>query len=477
MSSSHPPRATSRRLLFSAFAALAVSCLLVTGFAFSQAWVLEQRASFLVEHAVNSSRLLSRMDHDLEHERILTLAHIGETRAKDMSNIGAEIARVDGDLSQAEREYRPWLLQQGERTMWESARADLAGARASMARALELSASNRDDEARVALEEAGARFRRISRTFGELIAFNDRESASVLAGIAAIRIRLLLSFAGVGLTLLLHIWLVGRWSMREVAQREEEMALHSRALEARNRELDAFAGRVAHDLRGPLMAINLAAARLARAPHEAAALEPLGRGIRRMQTLIDDLLALARVEYERGSCEPTSLASQLRADFAERIEGERGSLRIDMGQARVGCSEGLLRQALCNLVENAVKYRRPEVAPQVEVLGAPAEDRYALRVRDNGIGMTTEEAARVFEPFFRAQQVRGLPGTGLGLSIVKRVVDACGGSIRVASRPGQGTSFELELPLAPKAQESAKELPSQPPREAEAPAVSSVENP
>lgn len=478
MRNSDAPKPTSRRLLFAAFAALAVGCLVVTGFAFSQAWVLENRAGLMVENAVNSSRLVSRMDHDVERERFLVEAHIRETRAPEMAALESRIARVEQDLAEAEKTFEPWALTPVERANWEEARADLAAARAATAKTLALSAANRDAEARAELQRTEAQFARAGRAFGELIAINNEEASHTLASIAAIRVRLLLSFLGIGLTLLAHIFFVGRWSMRQVSQREDEMAQHARALEARNRDLDAFAGHVAHDLRGPLAIVALAASRLARAaPQEAATLEPLQRGVRRMEAIIQDLLALARIEMEHGSCNPESVAAQLQAEFAERVQREQGTLHFEVSQAQVACSEGLLRQALSNLVENAAKYRRPEVALEVEVTGAAAEGAYILSVRDNGIGMSREEAGRVFEPFYRAPNVRNLPGTGLGLSIVKRVAEASGGSVHVASQPGAGTTFEIKLPLAPAAEGRARDLPAEPEPAAAAALASSSENP
>ena len=97
--------------------------------------------------------------------------------------------------------------------------------------------------------------------------------------------------------------------------------------------------------------------------------------------------------------------------------------------AVVSCSEGLLRQALTNLTENAVKYRRPDVGPEVEISGTAIDDGYELRVSDNGVGMAADEAGHVFEPFYRSSRTQSLPGTGLGLSIAtgwrKRAAEAC----------------------------------------------------
>jgi two-component system phosphate regulon sensor histidine kinase PhoR len=111
-------------------------------------------------------------------------------------------------------------------------------------------------------------------------------------------------------------------------------------------------------------------------------------------------------------------------------------------------SETLLAQAVWNLVENAVKYRREGVRPEVRVTGRSVGASYELTIADNGLGMSTQEAARAFEPFYRVGQARGVMGTGLGLAIVKRVVEAQRGTVSVSSRPGEGSTFVLSLPIA-----------------------------
>ena len=103
---------------------------------------------------------------------------------------------------------------------------------------------------------------------------------------------------------------------------------------------------------------------------------------------------------------------------------------------------------LWNLADNAVKYRRDEVAPEIVMVGRIVGGRYELRVSDNGVGMAPDDARRLFEPFYRAVRTRDRPGTGLGMSIVKRIVEATGGSVSVDSQLGRGTTVVVALPLA-----------------------------
>jgi two-component system OmpR family sensor kinase len=244
---------------------------------------------------------------------------------------------------------------------------------------------------------------------------------------------------------------VGFSATRLVDRRERDLVEYSSLLREQNRELDLFAGRVAHDLRGPLTVMNLAAARLKQhSVDQEAASGLIRKGVSRMETLIRDLLTLSQVDEERRGavCDPASAMASLREDVAARVREAGGTLRVAVAPARLHGSEGLLVQALANLLDNAVKYARPDVPLVVEVGGERRQGAYELRVRDNGLGMSPEEAAQVFEPFYRAMRAPATTGTGLGLSIVKRVAEASGGTVHVESALGAGCSFVMRLPLA-----------------------------
>jgi signal transduction histidine kinase len=282
-----------------------------------------------------------------------------------------------------------------------------------------------------------------------LIQINDHKANLSLARILAIRRSLVVTFLGIGLAAIGGLIILGRWSVRQLVRRDEQAGRYARVLEERNRDLDAFAGHVAHDIRGPLSTISLAAQQLSRtAPEHSKTTDLLGRGVRHMEALIEDLLALARVEAIKGTCDPAVAASRVCEDFAPRFERERGTLRYAVEHARVRCTDGLLEQVLVNLLENALKYRRPDVPLQVEVSGSVTGQGYDLRITDNGMGMSPHDVESAFVPFFRAERTRALPGTGLGLSIVKRVADASGGTVSATSQLGQGTSFAVHLSLA-----------------------------
>jgi signal transduction histidine kinase len=242
---------------------------------------------------------------------------------------------------------------------------------------------------------------------------------------------------------------VARWVTRLISQRETRMREATRQLEEQNRELDAFAGRVAHDLRGPLTAINLAAFDQDALRQERSS-AVFRRGVQHMETIIRDLLMLSRVSAKTtgAKCQVAAVIASAEEDLRPKVEAAAGILRVEAADATVMCSEGLLRQIVWNLGENSVKYRREEVRLNVEIRGRILPHIYELSMSDNGMGMPPSEAQHAFEEFFRGKQVQSTPGTGLGLSIVKRAVEVSGGSVSIDSTVGRGTTFKIQLPLA-----------------------------
>jgi signal transduction histidine kinase len=439
-----------RQLVRGAFALVALGVVVVTASTLVQVRALQTNASDIVQNLLTSVRLVGQLGMLLERRRILVDDHIFASAPAERWALEAELTTVDSEIAQTTRAYEPWVTLPNERPTWNRTRADLAMLDWPIARALALSRQNRDAEARREMQLVSEQFAAVGRDCDQLISINDRAASESLARFSMIRLRLVLTLLGTGLCALAGTLLLGRWASRQVAHGEEETLRERQALEARNSELDAFAARVAHDLRGPLTSMTLATERiLAHAHEERRPLQILQRGLQQMEALVEDLLTLSRLDAQVGGrCDPVALTAELGEEFRPRLAAHQGTLRIEVSPAQVSCAEGLLRQALTNLLENAVKYRRPEVAPEVEIRGQAAGRGYDLSVSDNGRGMSEEDAARAFDPFYRAPDTRDLPGTGLGLSIVERVAKASGGAISLETHPGQGSRFTLSLPLA-----------------------------
>ncbi|HVV52966.1 MAG TPA: ATP-binding protein, partial [Polyangia bacterium] len=440
----------SRQLVMAAFAVVVAGLVLGTASTLFQVRALQDNARHIVENMLASVRLVGELRSSLERRRILVDDHIFASRPAERAAIEAELAAVDARLAATSRAYDPWATLPDERATWTRTRADLAALDGPIARALAVSRLDRDLDARAEMQPVRGLFEVVERDLDRLIAINDQAANATLERFSMIRVRLMLTLLAMAAAGLACTGLVGRWVSREIARREARTLAERRALEARNRELDAFAGRVAHDIRGPLTAISLAAEQLAtKVPPGTPPVGALHRNLRRMETLVDDLLTLARVEAQAGGCcDPAAVVAQVQEDLGARMAAEKATLRVAVPSARIACSEGLLRQAVTNLLENAVKYHRPDAAPEVEISGQAADGRYHLRVADNGVGMSREDAALAVEPFFRAERTQGLPGTGLGLSIVKRVAEANGGELTIETDLGRGSAFVVRLPLA-----------------------------
>ncbi len=219
-----------------------------------------------------------------------------------------------------------------------------------------------------------------------------------------------------------------------------------------------FVANVSHELKTPLTAIQgavetLLGGALQDADRGKPFVESVAEEAGRLHRLVEDLLTLAQVESGQGlKREPVSLRVFFQEETArhQKEAGARGvSLELEPvpPDLSLPADRGQLVQAVGNLLENAVKYNRPEGRVIVRVSINGRECR--IEVEDTGIGIPAEDLPRVFERFYRVDKGRSREsgGTGLGLSIVKHVAEAHGGSVQVESRPGTGSRFTLILPL------------------------------
>ena len=231
------------------------------------------------------------------------------------------------------------------------------------------------------------------------------------------------------------------------------------AFEARRASEDRlrrFVGDASHELRTPLTSIRGYAEMFRRGAAErpddlAVAMRRIEEESVRMGVLVDDLLLLARLDQGRPlEREPVDLAV-VAADAvldARAVEPERPIALEASGAAVVLGDELRLRQVAANLLSNARRHTPPTAAVRVGV--RQENGSVVLEVADDGPGLFPEEAAKVFERFYRADpsRTRHLGGAGLGLSIVAAVAEAHGGQARVESTPGHGARFWVELPPA-----------------------------
>ena len=230
---------------------------------------------------------------------------------------------------------------------------------------------------------------------------------------------------------------------------ERRVADRTAQLEAANRDLEAFAYSVSHDLRAPLRAINGYAKILiddgidALAEPGRAALLRIEASARRMDSLIDGLLALSRLG--RGLAEVREVDPRPIVDEALEEAGiHQGSQDIEIliGELPVCRADpALLRQVFVNLIGNAVKFSRDRQPARIEVGSAIEDGRRIWRVRDNGIGFDMRDAAQLFDVFHRLNPADSYEGSGVGLAIVERIVRLHGGRVWAESAPDHGAAF------------------------------------
>jgi two-component system, OmpR family, phosphate regulon sensor histidine kinase PhoR len=218
-----------------------------------------------------------------------------------------------------------------------------------------------------------------------------------------------------------------------------------------------FVANASHELRTPLAAILGYVETLSdpKADGEPATrarfLGIIAREARRMEALVEDLMSLSRIEAVKHEVpeDRIDLVRLVRQITAEAGEGAALSVETNRAEAMVAGDNGQLAQALRNLVENALKYGKPD-GPVRVVIEASETGWLAIAVHDEGEGIAPEHLPRLTERFYRAYagRSRQAGGTGLGLSIVKHIVERHRGRFDIASRPGQGTTASIMLPLA-----------------------------
>ncbi len=236
-------------------------------------------------------------------------------------------------------------------------------------------------------------------------------------------------------------------ALREALAREHEL----------NNLKTRFVSMASHEFRTPLATILTAAETVSIYRHRMTdvqideRLDRVRRQVLHMTGIIDDVLQLTRLEADYTPLQMVyaDYAAFSREVVSEIEGGAAENRRITLNGAHAPIythfDQRLMRQAITNVITNALKYS-PSETP-VELTLKQDGDEILLDVRDYGIGIPEDELPRIFEPFHRAANVGAISGTGLGLSITKRAVDRHGGSITIQSAQDQGTTITLSIPV------------------------------
>jgi signal transduction histidine kinase len=246
---------------------------------------------------------------------------------------------------------------------------------------------------------------------------------------------------------------------RRVEERTQELRAATAEADRANQAKSEFLSRMSHELRTPLNAI-LGFAQLleldATSAEQRESVEQILRGGRHLLNLINEVLEISRIEARRLqlSLEPVPIRETLRQAI-ELIQPSAGAARVSVRADAI--DEGLhvradrqrLQQVLLNLLSNGIKYNRPNGIVTISTEAMP-EGRLRLRVADTGEGIAPDKLARLFTPFDRlGAEASAVEGTGLGLALSKSLVEAMGGTLRVQSQQGVGSTFSIELAMVP----------------------------
>ena len=236
---------------------------------------------------------------------------------------------------------------------------------------------------------------------------------------------------------------------------DEKLKAYTTALEQKNKETEQFAYIASHDLQEPLRTITNYIGLLDddyRGKLDKSAdkyLDFISGAARRMQTLITDLLEYTRIENDVTDVEIdcNTLLAEILRDMESVLTGSNATVQYEHLPVITG-RYSWMRSLFQNLIGNAVKFRKPDVPPIVQISAADNGKNWLFEVKDNGIGIDKMYYGKIFMLFQRLHGRKEYQGTGIGLAQCKKIVDLRGGRIWVDSELGMGSSFYFILPKA-----------------------------
>lgn len=235
---------------------------------------------------------------------------------------------------------------------------------------------------------------------------------------------------------------------------EARVAERTAQLEAVNKELEAFAYSVSHDLRAPLRAVD-GYSRIIEEDYVNVLdgeglrlLDVIKRNIKKMDQLILDLLALSRLNRAELVKSKIDMVAMVNSIFNEVATVQiREKVRFTLQNLpEVYGDSVMMKQVWINLLSNALKFSAPREVITIEVGGYSENGINTYYVKDNGVGFNQKYENKVFEVFQRLHSSKEFEGTGVGLSIVQRIIHRHGGTVRAESEEGQGATFYFSIP-------------------------------
>ncbi len=230
---------------------------------------------------------------------------------------------------------------------------------------------------------------------------------------------------------------------------------HSTALVRKTKELEAFTYSIAHDLKGPLREIEGFSSLLekqfaetgdAQVKHH---IDVIRRSALRLTHMIDALLKYSRLEQQDLPKQRFNLLEMINSLINDRVgssQHAKPAIEIDLPFADLYGEPVSIRQALANLLDNAIKFSRQQPRPEIRISASRTQTERILSIHDNGIGFDMAQTDKIFGLFERLHGPQDYEGTGVGLAIVKLVMDKHRGRVWAESAPGRGSTFSLAFP-------------------------------
>lgn len=218
------------------------------------------------------------------------------------------------------------------------------------------------------------------------------------------------------------------------------------------KELKRFAYAVSHDLQAPLRIVN-GYAKIVQRQLEKGEDEELKEyigmavdGVKQMESYLADLLAYSRIMHAEIDPRPiniSNLIEVIKYNLREEIAESGATITINSLPETINGSKDLIKQLFYHLIANAIKFRKQDEIPHIEITAEEQDNQWSFEVSDNGMGIPENSYERVFELFQQLHPKDKYPGNGVGLAICRKIVEMHGGQISLKSSDGSTVSFHI----------------------------------